>query len=92
MYLPGFYSVQSMTACMYAFKKDGPSGLETVYYHLFAMLVIGAFSFFCGIKLFRWEPGQKLRASAWVWTLLALVPWFAAGFAAHYFKLVVTNR
>lgn len=92
MYMPGVYSVQAMTACMYAFKKDGPSGLETVYYHLFALLVIGAFSFFCGIKLFRWEPGQKLRASAWLWALLAVVPWFAVGFAAHYWKMVATNR
>jgi len=88
LFLPGYYSVRAMDATMYAFKKDGPTGLEVVWFHLVAMFVIGTVSIFCGAKMFRWEPEQKLRPSAKWWVLLALVPWAALGYIAIEYKMV----
>lgn len=82
LFLPGYYSVRAMDSCVYAFRKDAPTGLEAVWFHLVAMFVIGSVSLFCGAKMFRWEPEQKLQPSAKWWALLALVPWIVLGYIA----------
>jgi ABC-type multidrug transport system permease subunit len=88
MFLPGYYSVRAMDSCMYQPRAGDATGLGPVWFHLLAMVIMGAVALFCGAKMFRWEPEQKPRASAIGWVLLALVPWVAIGWIAVAYKMV----
>ena len=46
---------------------------------ILALLVTTAIGAFVATKLFRWEKGEKLRASAKLWVLVALVPFLFLG-------------
>jgi len=88
LFMPGIYSVRAMENCIYAIRKDAPTGLEPVWFHLIAMFVIGTVSIVCAAKLFRWEPEQKLKPSAWLWAWIALIPWKVIGYLAIIWKMV----
>jgi ABC-2 type transport system permease protein len=44
-----------------------------------AMIVTMFLGWFVGMKLFRWEKEEKIRASAKLWVLAVLVPFFVMG-------------
>ncbi len=75
-FLPGRYAVAAMQNCI-----DG-KGLESASFDMLALMLIGIAGIAAGQRLFRWEGGQKLPASARGWALLALAPWAAVGIAA----------
>ena len=44
-----------------------------------AILITTFMGWFVGMKLFRWEKEEKIRASAKLWVLAVLVPFFLLG-------------
>jgi ABC-2 type transport system permease protein len=44
-----------------------------------AMVLTALLGWFVGMKLFRWEKGEKIRASAKLWVLAVLVPFLVIG-------------
>jgi ABC-2 type transport system permease protein len=44
-----------------------------------AMVLTALLGWFVGMKLFRWEKGEKIRASAKLWVLAVLVPFLVMG-------------
>ncbi|HEX7287001.1 MAG TPA: ABC transporter permease [Candidatus Angelobacter sp.] len=44
-----------------------------------AMVLTAFLGWFVGVKLFRWEKEEKIRASAKLWVLAVLVPFFVMG-------------
>ena len=49
-------------------------------YPALALLLTGFVGLFIAYKLFRWEKGEKIRASAKLWLLAVMAPFLALGF------------
>jgi len=48
------------------------------------MLATTAIAIFLGIKLFRWEKGEKVRASAKMWLVAGVAPFLILGTYQYY--------
>lgn len=77
-FLPGRYAVEAMQACI----QPGRRGLAESGFALLALIVIGAAACLAGAKMFRWDTGRKMSASAKTWVFIALAAWAAVGVAA----------
>jgi ABC-2 type transport system permease protein len=76
-FMPGRYAVNLL---QHAFVGSGDSaGLG---YSAMALMVIGLAAGSAGIRLIRWEPGQRLARSAWAWVAGALLAWLLVGAGA----------
>src|SRR6185503_16740883 len=60
------------------------SGLATVTYSLFALVLIGAAGCLASAKMFRWDSQQRFRAETGRgWAVVALAAWLAVGTTAE---------
>ena len=73
-FLPATYLFTGMEAIM-----SGRDGLADQMEAVGALLVTSALSTFIGVKLFRWEKGEKIRSSAKVWVVLVMAPFLILG-------------
>ncbi len=74
LFLPGRYAVEAIQrSCTSA------AGIDLLSFRLLALLVIGAVAVLAGWKLFRWEPGERLRPSAWAWLAFVIAAWLCLG-------------
>lgn len=78
-FLPGIYAVQALQACQRG------AGLADAHMPLnfLSLTVIGVAALISGAKMFRWDVGQKLTASARAWASIALVGWLSVGAIAE---------
>jgi ABC-2 type transport system permease protein len=78
-YLPGRYAVEALDAC---YLPDG-RGLGGARFALGALVVIGTAACVAGGRMFRWDAGQRVRAGAKGWVVMALAAWAAVGVYAE---------
>jgi len=76
-FMPGRYAVDVLQRC---FTEQ--HGLRGAAFSLIALVVIGAAAGCAGLKLFRWESGQRVGRSSAGWLGIALLAWIAVGLAA----------
>ncbi|MEO7413064.1 MAG: ABC transporter permease [Opitutaceae bacterium] len=77
-FFPGRYAVEALQACV-----SGRGWGETRF-DLVALGLIGAAGCVTGAKLFRWESGQRFRATASkLWLVPTLAVWFVVGWLAE---------
>lgn len=82
-FLPGFYSVEALQACVTPDAARHLSGLADVRFDLAALALIGIAGCLAGGKLFRWDSGHRVPLAARGWALLAVIPWAAVGLVAE---------
>jgi ABC-2 type transport system permease protein len=80
-FLPGRYAVEALQAC--ALDTERYHGLHDVTFSLIALTIIGISGCVAGSKMFRWDVGQKLAASAKGWVVPAMLSWAAVGIVAE---------
>ncbi|MGA8030254.1 MAG: amidohydrolase family protein, partial [Bryobacteraceae bacterium] len=73
-FLPATYLYQGMQSIM----VTGESVFSNLI-PVLALLITLAVALFVGIKLFRWEKEEKIKASAKLWILAVLAPFFIMG-------------
>ncbi|HZZ19200.1 MAG TPA: ABC transporter permease [Opitutaceae bacterium] len=71
-FMPGRYAVDLLQRGYDGTPGDGRFSAA-------ALAVMGAAAALCGARLFRWEPGRRLRAGSWPLLLGALVSWLCVG-------------
>jgi hypothetical protein len=77
-FFPGRYAVEAIQACVTG------QGWNETRFDLFALCLIGAAGCVAGAKLFRWESGQRFRATAGkLWLVPALAVWGLIGWVAE---------
>ena len=76
-FLPGRYAVDALESCV-----NGP-GLSAARFSLAALLSIGLAALLAGGKLFRWDAGQRLTATARAWAMVAILGWAGVGVTAE---------
>ncbi len=77
-FFPGRYAVEAMQTCVTG------EGVRAVGFELAALAGIGAAAFAAGVKLFRWDAGQRFRAvRGKAWLGAALAAWVLVGVAAE---------
>jgi len=76
-FLPGRYAVDALESCV-----NGP-GLSAARFSLAALLSIGLAALLAGGKLFRWDAGQRLTATARAWAMVAVLGWAGVGVTAE---------
>jgi ABC-2 type transporter len=76
-FLPGRYAVETLQAC-----EDG-LGLSGHAFGLMALTGIGLAACVAGVKLFRWDVGQKTPPRALAWVAAAVMAWIAVGLIAE---------
>ena len=77
-YFPGRYAVAAL---------HGPatgSGLHAVWYELVALVLIGIGGYLAGVKLFRWDVGQRFFSTGSPrWLAVSVATWLAVGVIAQ---------
>jgi imidazolonepropionase-like amidohydrolase/ABC-type multidrug transport system permease subunit len=73
-FIPASYLVTGMAGILQRGESIGQN-LKSVL----ALVVTMLFALFIATKLFRWEKEEKLRPSAKLWVLVALLPFFLLG-------------
>ncbi len=78
-FFPGRYAVEALQTCV------SGEGLRAVGFELAALATIGAAAFAAGVKLFRWDAGQRFRSvRGKAWLGAAVAAWVAVGVAAEW--------
>lgn len=72
--VPATYLVRGMHAIMLANQNLVNEGISVIALGLTTLM-----GWFVGVKLFRWEKEEKIRARAKVWVLGVLMPFFVLG-------------
>lgn len=81
LFLPGRYAVEAIQrSCTL------PAGIDLLSFRPLALLMIGVVAILAGWKLFRWEPGERLKPSVWVWLAFVLAAWVTIGVVAVLLK------
>ena len=75
-FVPATYLVKGVKGIMLSDQNLVNANTAMSVLALIITLLLG---FFVGNKLFRWEKEEKIRASAKLWVLAVLVPFFAMG-------------
>jgi len=78
-FIPATYLVSGMQGIM----RKG-EGLTQDWYWLVALMVTAAVGLTVGTKLFRWEKEEKIKGSAKLWVVVALIPFFLLGLYQSY--------
>ena len=78
-FLPGRYAVEALDACIFG------KGLNAANFALLALTIIGLAGMIAGVKMFRWDIGQRLTRPAKAWVGAALLAWVGVGIAAEGF-------
>ena len=78
-FLPGRYAVEALDACIFG------KGLNAAHFALLALTIIGLAGMIAGVKMFRWDIGQRLTRPAKAWVGAALLAWVGVGIAAEGF-------
>lgn len=73
-FIPATYLVKGVKGIMLNNQNLADDKISAV-----ALLITLLLGFFVGNKLFRWEGGEKIRASAKLWVIAVLVPFFLMG-------------
>ncbi|MEO7142542.1 MAG: amidohydrolase family protein [Bryobacteraceae bacterium] len=73
-FMPATYLFTGMEAIL-----SGRNNLADESGAVLALLLTAALSTFVGVKLFRWEKEEKLRASAKVWVVVVMAPFLLLG-------------
>jgi ABC-2 type transport system permease protein len=73
-FVPATYLVRGVKGIML-----NDQTLVSIGFSILALLVTLVLGFFVGNKLFRWEKEEKIRASAKLWVMAVLVPFFLMG-------------
>jgi uncharacterized protein YneF (UPF0154 family) len=73
-FIPATYLVRGMHSMLLDRGTLLQNWLSAV--SLLATIAVGGF---ISIKLFRWEKGEKIRGSAKLWVVVALLPFVALG-------------
>ena len=76
-FMPGRYAVDVLQRGF-----TDPLGLRGAGFSLLALLVIGAAAGIAGMKLLRWDAGQRCSRSALGWIAGALLAWLVVGLTA----------
>ena len=74
-FLPATYMVTGIQGML--LRNEG---ILANRYPALALLLTGFVGLFIAYKLFRWEKGEKIRASAKLWLLAVMAPFLALGF------------
>lgn len=81
LFLPGRYAVEAIQR-----SYASVAGIDLLAFRPLALLVIGAVAVLAGWKLFRWEPGERLRPSVWAWLGFVIAAWITIGVVAMLLK------
>jgi ABC-type multidrug transport system permease subunit len=76
-FVPATYLVRGMHSML----QEGGT-LQQNWLSALALFVTIAVGGFVSIKLFRWEKGEKIRGSAKLWVVVALLPFVVLGVLA----------
>ena len=76
-FIPGRYAVEAIQAC------TNGDGLTATRFQLVALLTIGAAACVAGVRLFRWDSGQRFASVPnKSWIAVALAAWIVVGAVA----------
>lgn len=81
LFLPGRYAVEAVQR-----SYASVAGIDLLSFRPLVLLVIGAVALLAGWKLFRWEPGERLRPSVWAWLAFVAAAWIVIGVVALLLK------
>jgi ABC-2 type transport system permease protein len=73
-FMPGRYAVEVLQPCF-----NHPYGLRHAGLSVLMLLVIGSAAAAAGMRLFRWDAGQRLQRRDLGWVGAALAAWVVAG-------------
>lgn len=76
-FMPGRYAVEALQQAI-----SEPAGLGGAGFALVALAVIGMAAGFVGVRLFRWDAGQRTASGARLGVTIALVSWILVGLVA----------
>ncbi len=74
-FMPGRYAVEILQTAY----GEGPG---EAWFPAMALFVIGIAAAVAGLRLLRWEPGDRMDGKGWGWISIALSGWAAIGLAA----------
>jgi len=77
-FMPGRYAVDLLQRCF-----TNPHGLWGAGFSFAALMVIGSAAGFVGLRLFRWDAGQRINRFSLPWLAIPLLAWIAVGVAAE---------
>lgn len=81
-YFPGRYAVAAMQSSVTG------TGIGSMQFSLLALGLIGSGGYVSGIKLFRWDLGERSAARHKGWLVVTLATWVGAGLLAESRELI----